>query len=103
LEALADSLRKGVVTLDLEGNSVSLHPAQAVSFCVEAKRKKDRERISLELSWTPERDLETPALQIHDREVSPFPDYIAEELGSGAAEEDPSTTGPVDADDDRSA
>ena len=51
LEAILDGLREGKVYLEHGGEVVALNPAGTVTLEIEAKQKKDKEKLSLEVSW----------------------------------------------------
>lgn len=86
LEGLAAAIKAGTITLENGGESVSLHPSRTVTLSIEAKRKEDRERISLEIGWVREEDAVEPKLKIHDREPSPRDEFY--DLDEDFEEED---------------
>lgn len=64
LEGLVAGLKAGVITLENDGEVVSLQPASVVELSVEGKRKGDEEKLAIELRWRPEQSLEAPSLKI---------------------------------------
>ena len=51
LEGLIKGLKAGSVLVSQGADSLTLSPAQEIEVEVEARRKKDKERFSLEFSW----------------------------------------------------
>lgn len=51
LEAIVDGLRQGRVYLEHGGEVVGLNPSGTVTLEVEAKQKKDKEKLTFEVSW----------------------------------------------------
>ncbi|OIQ50647.1 hypothetical protein BerOc1_02588 [Pseudodesulfovibrio hydrargyri] len=52
IEDLAKSFRSGTIVLESGEEHVVMKPAAQVGIKVEAKTKKDKQKISFELSWT---------------------------------------------------
>jgi len=52
IEDLAKSFRSGTIVLESGGEHVAMKPSAQVSIKVEAKTKKDKQKIAFELSWT---------------------------------------------------
>jgi len=53
LQAVINSLREGRVHVEHAGESVTLKPAQHVGIQLKARRKEDKESVSVKLSWRP--------------------------------------------------
>jgi amphi-Trp domain-containing protein len=53
IEALASGLKEGKVVFAGENESLTLTPSRVVSAEFKAGQKKDKEKISLEISWKP--------------------------------------------------
>ena len=51
LEAVLEGLRQGKIQLEQNGDSVALHPHGLINFRVKAKKKGERSKLSLKLSW----------------------------------------------------
>lgn len=51
LEAIVTGLREGRVYLEHGDEVVGLTPAPTVTLEIEAKQKKDKEKLCLEISW----------------------------------------------------
>ncbi len=60
LEGLMEGFKAGSIVVEREGEFVTLAPAPLVEVKVEARRKRDKEKFSLELSWTRQGDLDSP-------------------------------------------
>lgn len=86
LEGLVAAIRSGTITLEMDGDAVSLRPARNVSLSIEAKRKEERERLTLEMSWSREREAIEPGLKIHDREMASADYYEDEDFSDEEAE-----------------
>jgi len=63
LKALAESLEAGKVVVDVGDQVVSLTPAGEIELEVEAKRRENREKLSLNLRWKLKLPEEKPAEQ----------------------------------------
>ncbi|NCD26255.1 MAG: amphi-Trp domain-containing protein [Deltaproteobacteria bacterium] len=55
LESLIGGLRQGTIILDDEEHPLLLRPSDAIETEMEIKRKSDREKVELKLSWIPNR------------------------------------------------
>lgn len=66
LEALVNGLRDGRVYLQHGDQVVDLCPSHSVTLEIEAKQKKDKDKVSIEMSWRRSaiRDGQTPELEI---------------------------------------
>lgn len=66
LEAIVEGLREGRVYLEHGGKVLGLCPGESIALELSAKQKKDREKLSLELSWERPEGAEDdgPALKI---------------------------------------
>lgn len=53
LEKLAQCLKAGKVVIERGKRFVSISPEEKISFELECSQKKDKEKISFELSWNP--------------------------------------------------
>lgn len=51
LQGIIDSLRKGAVCVEHAEESVRLTPPERVWVAVKARRKRDKETISVKISW----------------------------------------------------
>lgn len=51
LEAIVAGLREGRVYLEHGGKVLGLYPGETVTLELSAKQKKNRDKLSLELSW----------------------------------------------------
>jgi amphi-Trp domain-containing protein len=51
LNAIIDGINKGTMTLGDEKNRIDLEPEGLLKFKIEAKRKDDRSKLSLQVSW----------------------------------------------------
>jgi amphi-Trp domain-containing protein len=51
LNAIVDGITKGTMTLGDEKNRIDLEPEGLLKFKIEAKRKEDRSKLSLQVSW----------------------------------------------------
>ncbi|THB68693.1 MAG: amphi-Trp domain-containing protein [Desulfovibrio sp.] len=51
LEDLLKGIKAGTVHVQLGGDSVLLHPKSIVDFEMEVTQKKEKEKITLEMSW----------------------------------------------------
>ncbi len=58
LQDLTESIRTGKIVIERNGQFVSLAPPDTVSVELEAKMKKDKGEISIEISW--KKSLEEP-------------------------------------------
>jgi amphi-Trp domain-containing protein len=91
LNELAASLRAGTVCVEREGQFVTLIPAEVVDLELEAVRKKNKSKLSLELTW---RDVVA-----HDELEAAFtissqePEPVAEEAPAEEKEESYATEG----------
>ncbi len=54
LEELVASLKNGTVSFQLGQESLSLTPPSVVDFEMKVSKKKDREKVSIEISWDAE-------------------------------------------------
>jgi amphi-Trp domain-containing protein len=52
LESFIAELKAGRLVLAQDGESLTLVPAEVIELEIEAKRKKDKEKFSLEISWS---------------------------------------------------
>ncbi len=74
LEELAKSLRAGKLLIQCDEDYVYLAPTDVLDLELEASQKKNREKVSLELSWSLEPAVKPePALQISSKEPKPAP------------------------------
>lgn len=65
LEALARGFKKGQITVEKGGESLTLIPVETAEVEVEARVKKDKARFSLEVTWRVAREQDDPtALRI---------------------------------------
>ncbi len=65
LEALARGFKKGQITFEKDGESLTLIPVETAEVEVEARVKKDKARFSLEVTWRVAREQDDPtALRI---------------------------------------
>ena len=91
ISSLLEAFKKGTITVSKGGESVVLQPASPVFLEIEAKKKKDKERFSFELSWhtecCPDEDDDTAALTI-----SSTPPPPAEKAAEGVKSADGSAT-----------
>lgn len=53
LEKLVQCLKAGKIVIERGENFVSISPEEKISFELECSQKKDKEKISFELSWNP--------------------------------------------------
>ena len=53
LEKIVQCLKAGKIVVERGKNFVILSPVEKISFALECSQKKDKEKISFELSWTP--------------------------------------------------
>lgn len=53
LEAILEGLRKGILTISAPGRVLTLRPGGLFELELAAKRKKDKEKLHLELEWKP--------------------------------------------------
>ena len=51
LENLVESIKAGRVEVQTGDETITLNPAQVVEFEMELSRKKDKEKMSFEMSW----------------------------------------------------
>ena len=51
LEKLVDSIKKGTVHMQKEGDTITLKPQGTIYFELSAAQKDDKEKIEFELSW----------------------------------------------------
>jgi len=51
IDAISAGLKAGEVTLNDDKETLVLHPARVVAVELKAGQKKDKEKISLEISW----------------------------------------------------
>jgi amphi-Trp domain-containing protein len=50
-EQIIASLKRGSVTINQGGKTLTLNPTQTMKVEVEAERKKDKEEIKVEMKW----------------------------------------------------
>lgn len=51
MEAIISSLKEGKVVIQKNNSFISLSPQEQVTLEIEAEQKKDKEELSIELSW----------------------------------------------------
>ncbi|WP_419787154.1 amphi-Trp domain-containing protein [Pseudodesulfovibrio sp.] len=68
LKALVESLESGKIVVKNGEEHVTLTPQEQVAIEVEAKTKKDKQKFSLEISWTEQAAAD---LKISDKEPEP--------------------------------
>jgi len=61
LTALAKGFKSGFITVEKDGESLTLIPAETAEVEVEARVKKDKARFSLEVTWRVAQELDDPA------------------------------------------
>lgn len=61
LTALAKGFKSGSITVEKDGESLTLVPAEVAEVEVEARMKKDKARFSLEVTWRMASALDEPA------------------------------------------
>ncbi len=93
IENVIDGIRRGVLTIEAGDKSVTIHPSRNVDFEIEAARKKDKESVTIELTWrleekTKHRD-EAPPLRITAQEPPPEPEAVEEEEADDEPEHKP--------------
>lgn len=59
LNALADGISKGQLTLGTEAEQFAVRPEGLLKLEIKAKRKSDRVKIEMEIAWT-EREIAAP-------------------------------------------
>lgn len=66
LRGLVDSLESRRVFIEKDGDVLSLSPAETVELEIEARQKRGKERLSIELRWqrTPVSESDKPGLKI---------------------------------------
>ncbi|WP_319581708.1 amphi-Trp domain-containing protein [uncultured Pseudodesulfovibrio sp.] len=70
IEDLAKSFRSGTIVLESGEEHVVMKPAPQVSIKVEAKTKKDKQKIAFELSWS---EAASEDLKIGDKQPATVP------------------------------
>jgi len=53
LERIVECLKAGKIVVERGNNFVTVSPVEKISFMLECSQKKDKEKISVELFWTP--------------------------------------------------
>jgi len=61
LTALAKGFKSGAITVEKDGESLTLIPAETAEVEVEARVKKDKARFSLEVTWRMAQELDDSA------------------------------------------
>lgn len=56
LEELLGSLKSGCLNIQLGQETMQLTPAGVVDFEMKVAKKKDKEKLSLEISWEPDQN-----------------------------------------------
>ncbi|MFH0823924.1 MAG: amphi-Trp domain-containing protein [Pseudomonadota bacterium] len=94
LQDIVDSLKAGRICVEHQGQSVFLTPAQVVEVEFEATKKKNKERIELEITWHSSEKISTG----EDLSISPKepPVELPECPESDRAEEDPGDQDPCE-------
>jgi amphi-Trp domain-containing protein len=54
IESVIEGIRRGVLTIETGDKSVTIHPGRLVEFEIEATRKKEKESVTIELTWRQE-------------------------------------------------
>jgi amphi-Trp domain-containing protein len=70
IEDLAKSFRSGTIVLESDEEQLVMKPSAQVAVKVEAKAKKDKQKISFELSWS---EAESADLKIDDHQTEAVP------------------------------
>lgn len=70
IEDLAKSFRSGTIVLESGEEQLVMKPSAQVAVKVEAKTKKDKQKISFELSWS---EAESADLKIGDHQTEAVP------------------------------
>ncbi|MCJ2164396.1 MULTISPECIES: amphi-Trp domain-containing protein [unclassified Pseudodesulfovibrio] len=70
LEALTKSFKSGTIVIESGEDHVVMKPSGQVSIKVEAKTKKDKQKIGFEIAWN---DADAADLKISDREPAGVP------------------------------
>ena len=55
LESLIEGIAKKKIILSTEGEDITLHPDGLLKLTVKAKKKADKNRLSIKMAWTDER------------------------------------------------
>jgi amphi-Trp domain-containing protein len=82
LESIVTSLKEGTVVVQKNNSFITLKPQNEVQLEIEAEQKKDKEELSIEMSWKTVEVIseETPStLVITSKEPDPLPEEEAEE------------------------
>ncbi|XXJ18609.1 amphi-Trp domain-containing protein [Desulfovibrio caledoniensis] len=87
IEDLAKSFRSGTIVLESGEEHVVMKPSAQVAVKVEAKAKKDKQKISFELSWT---EAEAADLKIGDTRPETVP-VVQPEGGAPAVQPEAKT------------
>lgn len=88
LREIADSLDRGRVVIERDRDFVELSPQGAMDARISARAKKDRQSLSVKLSWdTPAKDLRAPEIRISsERPDPPGEEDDAEEQANDSAD-----------------
>jgi len=73
LEDLTKSFKSGTIVIESGENSVAMKPGEQIAIKVEAKRKKNKQKIGFEISWS---DTENDNFKISDQMTAPVPAEI---------------------------
>jgi amphi-Trp domain-containing protein len=95
LGGLVESLKAGKIVVEQGEEFISMDPAGKVDVEIEAKQKKDKGELSIELSWKlAEAEEAKDPLKISSKEPEPAEKDVAEEnAGKGPAEHKKRTPG----------
>ncbi len=90
LADLVKSFAEKTVCLQKGGEFCTLRPGEAISFEIEAERKKNRQKLVVELSWLEEAPAqEATDIKITSVEPEPLPEPLPEPEVPAAAEVEP--------------
>jgi amphi-Trp domain-containing protein len=51
LQSLIDGFEKGSITLKSDEGALTLHPKEMINFGVRAKKKNEKTKLTLKISW----------------------------------------------------
>lgn len=79
LEDLLEGLRAGAAYVQSGNEYVTLKPTSAIDMEVEAVQKKDKQRVSIELSWNDEQPVEKPRAELRITTTEPEIEIVDED------------------------
>ncbi len=72
LDEIIAAMKQGVLTLEGQGQAVSVRPGSAIEMEIKVKSKEDKEKLELELGWRLDKELKVKPvdMKISSRELT---------------------------------